>query len=109
MIMASCRLAPYPESLSRRGLAGFVIVRFVVEASGNIDPESVRPESPVNPELDAWAVTMARSCTFAPARVGGTPQPARAWLRIGAELRPHGGGLDIAASVGSDVEGWQPH
>lgn len=62
----------YPEEALRRGLAGKVLVQFVVDERGHLlDPQVVRG---LSPELDAEALRLVRIMPWwTPGLIGGRP------------------------------------
>jgi protein TonB len=60
----------YPEALRRAGIEGDVVVRFVVDTSGRVDPRSI---DVVRSTHDAFTAAVRESLAklrFAPATVG---------------------------------------
>jgi TonB family protein len=69
----------YPESAKNNKIQGKVIVRFCVNATGNVDRISVLKG--VNPELDAEATRVVGTLPqFKPGRQGGRPVPV--WYMV---------------------------
>jgi protein TonB len=67
----------YPPALFTQGVAGRVVLRLFVDASGAIVPDSTRvEESSGVPALDTAALAAALNIRFAPALRDGEPVPA---------------------------------
>jgi protein TonB len=68
----------YPEALRQNGIDGRVVVQFVVDTTGSVDPNSVRVLQSTH-DLFTQAVRSAlASFRFRPAEVGGRRTPALA-------------------------------
>ncbi len=66
--------AVYPAALLRAGIEGTVLVRLFVDATGRIEPDSIRiAESSGYPALDSAALAAAPKLHFAPALHQGAP------------------------------------
>lgn len=68
----------YPPHLQETGVSGTVTLRFIVLASGAVDPESVRVVYSTHPDFTAAATMAIRILQFRPAQVNG--QPVRVWV-----------------------------
>lgn len=64
----------YPENLRQAGVAGLVYVRFIVQASGEIDPDGIQVLRGVHADLDTEAIQVIRKMpTWEPGRQRGQP------------------------------------
>jgi len=89
----------YPESSMRGGAAGTVVLDFVVDGAGRVDPASVReiwpPDRPrLTGELGRFYDAFVRAATrglaaarYEPMRVGGCPVRSRARQEFVYDLR----------------------
>ncbi|HEX2081241.1 MAG TPA: energy transducer TonB [Longimicrobium sp.] len=68
----------YPPHLRDAGVSGTVTLRFIILASGAVDPESVRVAYSTHPDFTAAATMAIRILQFRPAEVAG--QPVRVWV-----------------------------
>lgn len=50
----------YPKDARRNGIEGKVIISFVVERDGSVEPESIKIEQSVYPSLDAEAIRVVK-------------------------------------------------
>ena len=77
----------YPESLRRAGIDGTVLVRFVVDTAGRVDPGSIEI---VRSTHDAFTASVRESVLklrFFPAVAGKAKVPARAMMPFQFTLR----------------------
>lgn len=63
----------YPPVLQQAGVQGRVLVEFIIDTSGHIEPASLRVLESSNPGFDAAAGETVRRSVFRPARVRGNP------------------------------------
>lgn len=63
----------YPPMLRDAGVEGRVVVQFIVNTDGRVDPASITVVSSTTPELDAPSRRAAERMRFRPARVNGQP------------------------------------
>lgn len=63
----------YPEALARSRATGSVMLRFVVDAEGRVEPGSVQVESSSDPAFEPPATQLALQMRFSPGRVSGHP------------------------------------
>jgi protein TonB len=64
-------IARYPESLRRAGIEGEVVLRFVVDSAGRVEPGSITTVRASHPLFDEAVRRALGSTRFAPAEVGG--------------------------------------
>ena len=84
----------YPAVLERAGVTGRVVVEFVVDTLGQVEPRTLRVVSSSHPAFDQAARDAVLGTRFRPARARGVPvrQLARQQLRFVAERSPGRGG-----------------
>ena len=75
----------YPDSLRRRGIRGNVVLEFVVDTLGRVEP-GVRVLQTAHPLLAAPAKEMIRRARYAPGRVHG--RAVRVVMRMGLKVGP---------------------
>jgi TonB family protein len=75
----------YPDSLRRRGIAGKVILEFVVDTLGRVEP-GIRVLETADPLLVDPAMEMLRGARYTPGRVRG--RPVRVLVRMGLHVAP---------------------
>jgi len=75
----------YPDSLRRRGIAGKVILEFVVDTLGRVEP-GIRVLDTADPLLVDPAMEMLRGARYTPGRVRG--RPVRVLVRMGLNVAP---------------------
>lgn len=75
----------YPDSLRRRGIAGRVLLEFVVDARGRVEP-GVRVLRTAHPLLVGPAKEMIMGARFEPGRVRG--RPVRVLMKMGLRVAP---------------------
>jgi TonB family protein len=98
----------YPYALSNSGMRGEVTVDLIVDIEGR--PRNVFAEQSLNPSFDDAAVEAVRRWRFEPARVHGTPLPARFRVSIVFELEdvPNGGSNGIQRVRAANLEKLPP-
>ena len=67
----SCPTAEYPPELQAAGVEGSVLLRFVVDTMGHVEPSSVEVLRSTHEGFEQAATTMIRQCRFRPGRVRG--------------------------------------
>ena len=77
----------YPDSLRRRGIAGKVVLEFVVDTLGRVEP-GIRVLKTADPLLVEPAKEMLRGARYVPGRVRG--RPVRVLVRMGLNVAPRG-------------------
>ena len=77
----------YPESLRRAGISGDVLVRFVVDTVGNVDPESIEIITSTHDFFTAAVRESLARLRFNPAQVGIRRVPAAAVMPFHFTLR----------------------
>jgi TonB family protein len=65
--------AVYPAELLSEGAAGSVLVEYVVDARGSVEPETISIVSSTHPLFSAAAILAAKRATYNPAMKNGTP------------------------------------
>jgi protein TonB len=63
----------YPPLLRQGGIEGTVLLEFVVDTAGRVEPRTVTVVSSPHPGFEPPAVDLARRAVFRPGRVGGRP------------------------------------
>ncbi len=63
----------YPEALQRRGVEGWVVVKFVIDTTGVIEPNSFRVVSSTSSDFTRAVVESAPTLRYRPAIVKGRP------------------------------------
>ena len=63
----------YPASLEAAGLEGQVIVEFVIDTTGRVEPNSIRATESTHSAFEAAARAAVRASVFRPARLGTRP------------------------------------
>ncbi len=64
-----CPAPEYPPDLMAAGIHGSVLLRFVVDTMGHVEPSSVEVLSSTHKEFERSATTMIRDCRSRPGRV----------------------------------------
>jgi protein TonB len=77
----------YPESLRRVGLEGRVVVRFVVDTTGRIDPATVEITESTHELFTAAVRTTLPSLRFHPAEIGDRRLRAQAMMPFVFEIK----------------------
>jgi outer membrane biosynthesis protein TonB len=75
----------YPDSLRRKGISGRVLLEFVVDTLGRVEP-GVRVLETADPLLVGPAKQMLQEARYAPGRVHG--RPVRVLVRMGLNVAP---------------------
>jgi len=75
----------YPDSLRQKGISGRVVLEFVVDTSGRVEP-GVRVLKTAHPMLVAPAKQMLQGARFIPGRV--QRRAVRVLLRMGLDVAP---------------------
>ena len=75
----------YPDSLRRKGISGRVLLEFVVDTLGRVEP-GVRVLRTADPILVAPAKEMLLGARFVPGRVRG--RPVRVLMKMGLRVAP---------------------
>ncbi|HEU4562173.1 MAG TPA: energy transducer TonB [Longimicrobium sp.] len=78
--VAKAMLRNYPRELRDAGVTGSVVLRFLVQQDGTVDPRSIRPESVTHDGFVAPAAAVVRTMRFAPAKVDG--ERVRVWVTL---------------------------
>ena len=79
----------YPDSLRRKGITGRVLLEFVVDTLGRVEPDVQALES-ADTLLVAPAIEMISGARFAPGRTHG--RVVRALMRMGLNVAPPAAG-----------------
>ena len=84
----SCPTPKYPSELKAANIKGSVLLRFVVDTMGHVEPSSVEVLSSTHEEFERPATTMIRDCRFRPGRVRGWVVRTRVQVPIMFRLTP---------------------
>ncbi|MDH5643633.1 MAG: energy transducer TonB, partial [Gemmatimonadota bacterium] len=76
----------YPEMLRQAGMEGWVLLEFVVDTSGAVEPGSVQIVESSNRAFDRPALDMIERSRFSPGRVRGHPVRTMVRQRVGFSL-----------------------
>lgn len=79
----------YPDSLRRHGISGRVVLEFVVDTAGRVEP-GIRVLRTAHPLLVEPAKEMIRGARYIPGRVRG--RPVRVLMRMGLKVAPRTAG-----------------
>ena len=82
----SCPTLEYPRELQAADIQGSVLVRFVVDTMGLVEPSSVKILSSTHEGFERPATTMIRDCRFRPGRVRGWAVRTRVQMPINFTL-----------------------
>lgn len=63
----------YPEALQRRGVEGWVVVKFIIDTTGAVEPNSFRVVSSTSSDFTRAVVEAAPTLRYRPAIVKGRP------------------------------------
>ena len=69
----------YPPDLRKKRIEGGVVTRYVLDATGFVDPTSIRILESSDPEFSSAATKFLQQIQLAPARRGGKPVCALVW------------------------------
>jgi TonB family protein len=61
----------YPSALERAGIAGHVVLEYVVDTTGHVEPGSLRTPVSTQPAFEAAAHVTVLASRYRPARLGG--------------------------------------
>ncbi len=80
----------YPERAGLAGLGDVLVLEYVVDTAGRVDPDSIRFLQPGFREFALEALKWVRSARYAPARIGGCAVRARVQhpIHFSASSRP---------------------
>ena len=78
----SCPTLEYPRELQAADIQGSVLLRFVVDTMGHVEPSSVEVLSFTHEGFERPATTMIRDCRFRPGRVRGRAVRTRVQMTI---------------------------
>jgi protein TonB len=73
MVPNSCQAPQYPLQLRQARVEGHVLLRFVVDESGRVEPASVNVVSATHSRFEAPARQAMTTCRFRPARFNDRP------------------------------------
>jgi len=78
----------YPDAALRRGIGDIVLLEFVVDTTGRVDPQSIFPLRATYREFAEAAAQMIRSTRYRPGTLNGCPVPTReqVYFRFGSDL-----------------------
>ena len=82
----SCPTLEYPRELQAADIQGSVLLRFVVDTIGLVEPSSVKILSSTHEGFERPATTMIRDCRFRPGRVRGWAVRTRVQMPINFTL-----------------------
>jgi protein TonB len=80
----------YPRALNDAGVGGTVVVQFVVQPDGSVDPTTLRVISTPDPQLGTASVLTVERFRFRPGAFKG--KPVRALIRMPVTWQPRSGG-----------------
>lgn len=78
----------YPPVLQQAGLEGRVLVEFIIDTLGHVEPASLRVLESSNAGFEAAAGETLRRSVFRPARVQGRPVRQRTIQAVGFRIAP---------------------
>jgi protein TonB len=78
----------YPPMLQQAGIEGRVLVEFIIDTLGHIEPASLRVLESSNAGFEAAASETLRRSVFRPARVQGRPVRQRTIQAVGFRIAP---------------------
>jgi protein TonB len=84
----------YPRSLEDTGVGGAVVVQFVVQADGSVDPATLKIISASNPELGMASALVAERFRFQPGLYHGKPVRVLIQMPITWQPQQRGGGAN---------------
>ncbi len=84
----SCPTLEYPRQLQAAGIQGSVLLRFVVDTMGQVEPSSAEVLSSTHEGFERPATTMIRGCGFRPVRVRAWAVRTRVQMPIKFTLTP---------------------
>jgi protein TonB len=61
----------YPQPLRDSGVTGTVVLRFVIDTDGRVEPSTIQVVSTTHPEFGDAAIEAAKRLRFEPAKVNG--------------------------------------
>ena len=61
----------YPAALREAGISGFVVIEFVIETTGRVDPSSINIVRSSNAAFEGAAIDVIRKSLFRAGRVRG--------------------------------------
>jgi TonB family protein len=77
-VLISQPIPKYPPALETIGLSGRVLLQFIVDTTGTVDPASIRVVESTNEGFEAPARESVEAARFQPARLGSHPVRQRA-------------------------------
>jgi protein TonB len=83
--IVACPAPEYPAALRVAGIDGRVVLEFVVDTLGSVEPASIRVLESTRRDFEASAAEAVRRCRFEPARIGNGP--VRQLVRQGVTFR----------------------
>jgi len=78
----------YPPALQQAGIEGRVLVEFIIDTLGHVEPTSLRVVESSNVGFEPAAGETLRSSVFRPARVQGRPVSQRAIQAVAFRITP---------------------
>lgn len=69
----SCPLPDYPRMMQQANIEGQVLLQFVVDTTGHVEPGSVKAAQSTHRAFESPAREMIQRCLFRPGRVRGRP------------------------------------
>jgi protein TonB len=79
----------YPPALQQAGITGRVVLEFIIDTLGHVEPASIRVVESSNMGFEAAAGETLRRSVFRPARVQGRPVRQRAIQAVGFRIESH--------------------
>lgn len=69
----SCPMPDYPRMMQQANIEGQVLLQFVVDTTGHVEPPSIKTQSASHRAFEGPAKDMIAKCLFRPGRVRGRP------------------------------------
>jgi TonB family protein len=82
----------YPRGLREAGIGGPVVVEFVIQADGSVDPTTLRLIGNPNPQLGTASILVAERFQFRPGMRNG--KPVRVLIQMPMTWQPPAGGAE---------------
>jgi TonB family protein len=88
-VLISQPIPKYPPALGNIGLSGRVLLQFIVDTTGTVDPASIRVVESTNEGFEAPARESVEAARFHPARLGSHPVRQRAQQSVRFTVAHH--------------------
>jgi TonB family protein len=86
LIDSACLVPVHPQILREAGIEGRVLVGFVVDTTGAVEPSTVRVLSSSHKLFEAPARAAVSTCRYVPGRAAGRPVRVRMQQAVNFEL-----------------------